>query len=413
MKLSLPAACVVLIPLPFLFFLNSCEKADTKPAVEEKAYNVQVKAAEKKPLQPFVEAIGTLYPNDEVTVSTEVDGILSDLKAEEGTRVSKGMLLAQIDDTDYLLEVKRAEATVEAADSRLQQLVTGARPQEIQLAKAEIDQSLADLEKRKADRERAKKLFDGQYISAQDWDAARTAYEVAVATHQKAKQNLGLVTEGPRKEEIAAARAQLDQSKAALSLARQKLGKTKVFSPLAGVVRLKRVSKGEFVKNGNPLYIIIQSNPLKLRFTLSEKDVGKVKPLQEVSLRVDAFPEKEFKGKVTVIFPSLEEKTRTLMVEAMVPNPEESLKAGLFTKVILYTGPAKEAVVIPITALLYEEAKIKVFVEDGGRAKEKPVAVGGKYGELMEIAEGLKEGEKVVVAGQQNLSEGVKVHVAR
>jgi multidrug efflux pump subunit AcrA (membrane-fusion protein) len=413
MKLSLPAACVVLIPLPFLFFLNSCEKAGTKPAVEEKAYNVQVKAAEKKRLQPFVEAIGTLYPNDEVTVSTEVDGILSDLKAEEGTRVSKGMLLAQIDDTDYLLEVKRAEATVEAADSRLQQLVTGARPQEVQLAKAEMDQSLADLEKRKADRERAKKLFDGQYISAQDWDAARTAYEVAVATHQKAKQNLGLVTEGPRKEEIAAARAQLDQSKAALSLARQKLGKTKVFSPLAGVVRLKRVSKGEFVKNGNPLYTIIQSNPLKLRFTLSEKDVGKVKPLQEVSLRVDAFPEKEFKGKVTVIFPSLEEKTRTLMVEAMVPNPEESLKAGLFTKVILYTGPAKEAVVIPITALLYEEAKIKVFVEDGGRAKEKPVAVGGKYGELMEIAEGLKEGEKVVVAGQQNLSEGVKVHVAR
>ena len=413
MKLSLPAACVVLIPLLFLFFLNSCEKADTKPAVEEKAYNVQVKAAEKKPLQPFVEAIGTLYPNDEVTVSTEVDGILSDLKAEEGTRVSKGMLLAQIDDTDYLLEVKRAEATVEAADSRLQQLVTGARPQEIQLAKAEIDQSLADLEKRKADRERAKKLFDGQYISAQDWDAARTAYEVAVATHQKAKQNLGLVTEGPRKEEIAAARAQLDQSKAALSLARQKLGKTKVSSPLAGVVRLKRVSKGEFVKNGNPLFTIIQSNPLKLRFTLSEKDVGKVKPSQEVLLRVDAFADKEFKGKVTTIFPSLEEKTRTLMVEALVPNPEESLKAGLFTKVILYTGPPKETVVIPITALLYEEAKIKVFVEDGGRAKEKSISIGGKYGELMEIAEGLKEGEKVVVAGQQNLSEGVKVHVAR
>jgi len=323
------------------------------------------------------------------------------------------MLLAQIDDTDYLLEVKRAEATVEAADSRLQQLVTGARPQEVQLAKAEMDQSLADLEKRKADRERAKKLFDGQYISAQDWDAARTAYEVAVATHQKAKENLGLVTEGPRKEEIAAARAQLDQSKAALSLARQKLGKTKVSSPLAGVVRLKRVSKGEFVKNGNPLFTIIQSNPLKLRFTLSEKDVGKVKPSQEVLLRVDAFADKEFKGKVTTIFPSLEEKTRTLMVEALVPNPEESLKAGLFTKVILYTGPPKETVVIPITALLYEEAKIKVFVEDGGRAKEKSISIGGKYGELMEIAEGLKEGEKVVVAGQQNLSEGVKVHVAR
>jgi multidrug efflux pump subunit AcrA (membrane-fusion protein) len=401
------------MPLPFLFFLNSCEKADTKPAVEEKTYNVQVKAAEKKLLRPFVEAIGALYPNDEVTVSTEVDGILSDLKAEEGTRVAKGMLLAQIDDTDYLLEVKRAEATVEAADSRLQQLVTGARPQEVQLAKAEVDQTLADMEKRKADRERAKKLIEGKYISAQDWDAARTAYEVAVATHQKAKENYALVTEGPRKEEIAAARAQLDQSKAALSLARQKLSKTKVSSPLAGVVRVKRVSKGEFVKNGSPLYTIIQSNPLKLRFTLSEKDVGKVKPSQEVTLRVDAFPDREFKGNVTTIYPSLEEKTRTLLIEALVPNPEESLKAGLFGKVILHTGPARESLVIPITALLYEETRIKVFVEEGGRAKERPVAVGGKYGELMEIGSGLKEGEKVVVAGQQNLSEGVKVHVAR
>jgi multidrug efflux pump subunit AcrA (membrane-fusion protein) len=413
MKERLQSVFVFIMPLPFLFFLISCEKADTKPSVEEKTYNIQVKAAERKSLQPFVEAIGTLYPNDEVTVSTEVDGILSDLKAEEGTRVSKGMLLAQIDDTDYLLEVKRAEATVEATDSRLQQLVTGARPQEIQLAKAEVDQTRADMEKRKADRERAKKLFEGQYISAQDWDAARTAYEVAVATHQKAKENHALVTEGPRKEEIAAARAQLDQSKAALSLARQKLSKTKVFSPLAGVVRLKRVSKGEFVKNGSPLFTIIQSNPLKLRFNLSEKDVGKVKLLQEVSLRVDAFPDREFKGKVAILFPSLEEKTRTLMVEALVPNPEESLKAGLFAKVILYTGAAKETVVIPITALLYEESKIKVFVEDGGRAKEKPVVVGGKYGELMEIVEGLAGGEKVVIAGQQNLSEGVKVHVAR
>jgi len=150
----------------------------------------------------------------------------------------------------------------------------------------------------------------------------------------------------------------------------------------------------------------------------SAEDINRVKKVRKavgpgVSLRVDAFPDREFKGNVTTIYPSLEEKTRTLMVEALVPNPEESLKAGLFAKVILHTGAAKETVVIPITALLYEEARIKVFVEDGGRAKERPVVVGGKYGELMEIAEGLKEGEKVVVAGQQNLSEGVKVHVAR
>jgi multidrug efflux pump subunit AcrA (membrane-fusion protein) len=346
-------------------------------------------------------------------VSTEVDGILSDLKADEGTRVSKGMLLARIDDADYLLEARRAEAAVEAADSRLQQLVAGARPQEKQLAKAEVDQSLADMEKRKADRERARQLFEGKYISAQDWDAARTAYEVSVATHRKARENYALVNEGPRQEEIAQARAQLDQARAALSLARQRLGKTRIFSPLAGVVRVKKTARGELVRNGSPLYTIIQSNPLKLRFTLAEKDVGRVKTSQEVFLRVDAFPDREFKGNVSIIYPSLEEKTRTLLVEALVPNPEESLKAGLFAKVTLFTGPARETVVVPVTALLYEEARIKVFVEEGGRAREKPIQAGSKYGEWTEVTGGLMAGEKVVVAGQQNLSEGVKVHVAR
>ena len=392
---------------------NACEKGGTNTAPEERAYNVQVRAAEKKALRPFVEAIGTLHPHDEVTVSTEVDGILRDLKVDEGTKVSKDMLLAVIDDTDYNHEVKRAEGVLEAAQSRLQQLLTGARPQEVQLAKAEVDQTLADMEKRKADMERAKKLVQDKYISAQEWDSARTAYDVAVATHQKAKENYALVVEGPRKEEIAQARAQVDQSQAALSLARQKLSKTKIFSPLAGTVRVRKVSKGEFVKNGTALFVIIQSNPIKLRFTVTERDVGKVKIGQDVSLRVDAFPTSEFKGGVTTIYPSLEEKTRTLLVEALVPNADESLKPGFFAKVVLYTGLPKETVVIPVTALLYEETKIRVFVEEQSRAKEKVVKVGSKYGEGMEIMEGLQEGEKVVVAGQQNLSEGVKVNVAR
>ncbi|MCX5907319.1 MAG: efflux RND transporter periplasmic adaptor subunit, partial [Deltaproteobacteria bacterium] len=149
------------------------------------------------------------------------------------------------------------------------------------------------------------------------------------------------------------------------------------------------------------------------RFTLAEKDVGRVQADQDVYLRVEAFPGREFQGKVRTIYPSLEEKTRTLLVEALVPNPEGLLKPGFFAKVVLYTGQGRETVVIPITALLYEEARVKVFVEEGGRAKEKFVKLGSKYGEVMEIVEGLQTGEKVVVAGQQNLSEGVKLNVAR
>jgi multidrug resistance efflux pump len=234
MKKYLHRICAFWTVTSLLILAVSCgEKASTKTATEERAYNVQVRAAEKRPLRPFVEAIGTLNPYDEVTVSTEVDGLLKDLRVDEGTTVFKDMLLALIDDADYNLEVKRAEGVLEAAKSRLEQLLAGARPQEIQLAKAEMNQTLADMEKRKADMERAKRLVQDNYISAQEWDAARTAYEVAVANHQKAKENYALVVEGPRKEEIAQARAQADQAQAALSLSRQKLAKTKIFSPLS------------------------------------------------------------------------------------------------------------------------------------------------------------------------------------
>ncbi len=414
MKNYLRTPCAFLMAASLLLISVSCgEKAGTKTAPEERVYNVQVRAAEKKLLRPFVEAIGTLNAHDEVTVSAEIEGILKDLKADEGSKVSKDLLLAMIDDTDYSLEVNRAEGALDGAKSKLQQLLTGARPQEVQLAKAEVDQTQADMEKRKADMVRAKRLVEDKYISAQDWDAARTAYEVAVATHQKAKENYALVVEGPRKEEIAQARAQAAQAQAALSLSRQKLAKTKILAPLNGIVRLRKVSKGEFVKSGAPLFVIIQSNPIKLRFTVKEKDVGKVKVGQEAAVRVEAFPEREFRGEVSTIYPSLEEKTRTLLVEALVANPEGILKPGFFAKVSLYTGPPQERVAIPITAFLYEESKVRVFVEEGGRAKLREVKPGGKYGELMEILEGVQEGEKVVVAGQQNLSEGVKVNVAR
>jgi RND family efflux transporter MFP subunit len=101
------------------------------------------------------------------------------------------------------------------------------------------------------------------------------------------------------------------------------------------------------------------------------------------------------------------------MVEALVPNPNEVLKPGLYAKVILYTGEAKDTIVVPVTSLLYEAEKVRVFVVEGDRAKERNVKLGSKYGELMEIVEGIKEGEKVVVAGQQTLSEGAKVAVQK
>jgi len=341
-----------------LLTTTACKKKENKSG-EEKIFNVHVHDVLKKPLKPFIESIGTLNPFEEVTISAEVEGVMRSVKVEEGTQVSKGMLLAAIDDSDYSLEVRRSEAALRQAE--------------------------ATLENTRLEFKRKDALYKEELVTKQQYDDVTTRLSLA--------------------------EAEVERAKASLSLARLKLQKTKITSPLACVVKEKRVSVGDFVKNGTPLFVIIQPNPIKLRFTVPEKDVGRLKINQEVTLKVDGFPGSEFKGSVNIVFPNVEEKTRTLQVEALVPNNNGTLKPGLFAKVILYTAGEHDTIVVPVTALLYEAETVKVFIVEGDRARERKVKLGSKYGELMEIIDGVKEGEKIVAIGQQNLSEGAKVSV--
>lgn len=357
MRFKLTVLLVLLVPL---LILTSCKKKEAK-APAERSVNVRVQTAEVKPLKPFVETIGTLNPYEEVIVSAEVDGILKNIKVDEGTVVSKGMLLANIDDTDYALEVKNADAA--------------------------LRQAQATLENTKLEFGRKQSLYKEQLVTQQQFDDVSTRLSLA--------------------------EADVERAKAVLALAKQKLIKTGIYSPLSGVVKEKKVSAGDYVKNGTNLFVIIQNNPLKLNFTVTEKDVGKLKKGQEVVFTVDTFPDREFKGNVSIIYPSLEERTRTLEVEALVPNPNGLLKPSFFAHVTLYTGAARDTVVVPVTSLLYEAEKVKVFVVEGDKAREREVKIGNKYGEFIEITDGLQGGEQVVVSGQQNLAEGVKVNVAR
>ncbi|MFA5822729.1 MAG: efflux RND transporter periplasmic adaptor subunit [Thermodesulfovibrionales bacterium] len=363
---------MLLIAICLIFFVG-CKKSESKPP-PEKTINVFTQPAEKKSLRPFIETIGTLNPNEEVIVSSEVDGILRNVTVDEGAEVAKGKALAVIDDIDYSLEVQRAEAA--------------------------LKQTEATLSNTKLEYGRKESLYKEQLVTQQQFDDVSTR--------------------------LALAEAEVERAKAYLSLARQKHSKTKISSPLPGVVKEKKVEKGNFVKTGTPLFTIIQTNPLKLNFTVNEKDLAGLKTGQEALFKVDAFPDKEFKSTLTIIYPSLEERTRTLQVEAKAPNRDGKLKPGLFAHVTVYTGSARDVIIVPATSLLYEGERIKVFIVEGNTAKERYVKVGRKYKfdstakssepagrEYAEIIEGVKEGESVVTVGQQGLFDGAKITVSK
>ncbi|MCX7634350.1 MAG: efflux RND transporter periplasmic adaptor subunit [Syntrophales bacterium] len=339
---------------------TGCGQKEEKK-VQERVVNVRVATVEKKALRPYIETVGSLRAYEEVTVSSEIDGTLRRVYVTEGARVSRGEVLAEINDTDYRLNVRQAEAALLQAE--------------------------ANLANYRQEHQRKEALFKEQLVTRQQYDdiAAR----------------------------LAVAEGEVERAKAALALAKERLTKTRIYAPLSGSVKEKRVSAGDYVRNGTPLMVVIQTDPLKLGFTVVERETRRLKPGQSVAFRVDALSGREFHGTVKTIYPHVEERTRSIQGEALVSNREGLLKPGLFARVQIYTGDYRDTVVVPITSLLYEGTNVKVFLVENGKAKEQPVKVGQKFGELMEVLDGLKGGEQLVVVGQNNLAAGVKVNVAR
>ena len=355
LKLLLLIVMIALISTPLI----SCKKE--KKVEKENLVNVRVLPAAKKQVRPYIETTGTLKADEEVTVSSEVDGIVKNIKVEEGYPVGRGTLLAEINQIDYVLDERRADAA--------------------------LKQAQASLANAKAEYQRKESLYKEELVTKQQFDDISTRVTLAEA-------------------DVSRAKATLDTSK-------ERLFRTKIYSQLKGMVKEKKVSVGDYVRNGSPLFQLIKVDPLKINFTISERDIAGLKTGQEVVFTVDSFPGKNFKGKVNLLYPNVEERTRTLQAEAMVPNANHLLKPGSFTRATIYTGALREAVVAPLTALIYDNSTISVFVIEGNIAHARIVKTGGKYGEYVEIVEGLKEKEQVVVVGQNNLSEGVKVNVAR
>jgi membrane fusion protein (multidrug efflux system) len=353
----------LLIIIIILGILSIALVACTKKKEEqpERIVNVDVWPAEINEVQPHLEATGTLKADEEVTVSSEVDGIVRQIKVNEGSPVNKGTLLVEINEIDYMLDWKRSEAALKQAE--------------------------ANLANAKSEYKRKNTLYQEELITRQQFDDITT--------------------------KLALAEAEVDRAKSTLASSKERLARTKVYSPLNGAVKEKKISVGDYVRNGTPLLNLIKIDKLKLNFTISEKDVAGLKIGQEVVFSVDAFPSKQFKGRVSLLYPNVEERTRTLQAEAIVPNSHRLLKAGYFARVQIFTQKARNAVVVPITALLYDGSTIRIFVVENNKARERIVKTGGKYGEYVEIVEGLKEKEVVVVVGQNNLAEGVKVNVAR
>ena len=385
----------------FVLCTVSCSKTSGKAVdnASPRPLSVRVLPVEQKQVRRNIESVGSLFPLDEVTVSSEVEGRVDQVLVDVGDHVSAGQTIVKVVQTELQLTLDQQRASLQQARARLGLQASGDDLKDVRTA-PEVKKAAADLADAEQKYVRAKTLYEQGLLPKQNFDeaesrhnAARAAYDLSV----QAVENL---------------RAQLAQSKAATSLAQKKVGDSMIRAPFAGQVKERSVTQGQYLKVQTPVMVIVNVDPMRVRLRVPEKMAAWVKTGQEVTVSVEAYPGRAFTGKITRINPSVDQQTRAFEVEALIDNREALLKPGFFVKATIPSSFVADALIVPQDALLYVYGVYKVFVIDGNTLKEREVKIGERTGDEVEIVEGLSAGERVALAAKgQDLKEGAVVEV--
>lgn len=276
----------------------------------------------------------------QVDVSAKITGRIAERPVNEGDRVAAGQLLVRLDEAEQAAEVRRQEAAVRTAQSTLNDLLAGARREELEDARAALQSASATREWTERDFRRAEGLFRQTLIAAQEVDRARQAYEVAVAQEKSARQKLLLLEAGSRPDQVEAARGQLAQARNALDMAKTRLKEMAIFSPLEGVVLRKNLEVGELASPGVPILTLMKPSDIWVRAYVPEEEVGRIKVGSKALVAVDAYPARRFPGRITEIASEAEFTPRNVQtkkervnlvfrIKIAVDNPEGILKPGM------------------------------------------------------------------------------------
>jgi membrane fusion protein (multidrug efflux system) len=357
-----------------------CRKKETEASSRTEAPPVSAKvipiAAEDLP--ETIAVTGSLVSIANVDVKAEIIGRLIKFPKREGELVKAGEVVAQVDEANYQLAVRQAEAAM-------------------LVAKAGLERSRVMASHNQAELERAQNLMQSGGITDKDLSLAE-------------------VSQRDSQAQVLLAQAQLDQASAALDVARKKLRDTAILSPVSGAIERKYINAGAYVEAPTMVFRVVDNRQLELESPVPSAQLGQVRPGQTMSFRVNSYPSVSFEGKVIEVGPAVDALTRSAKLRIRVDNTSGRLKAGMFAEGEILTGVQQRAINIPATAVYRAEgtsAGSYVFVVENNRAVRRSIRIGRETGSKLEITEGLKPGDLLVAEQKIELAEGIRVEAGK
>jgi len=400
--------------IPLLLVAGGCGFSTDEPETgitKDTALTARKVVTAKVGMREFHKAFqapGSLMARQQAKVRALIDGPLDSVLVDIGMEVSEGDPLFTTRQVDTRLAMLNAQAALTTALAGLADLKAWRRKEEIDTLEAQLARARAEFQRIDEDKKRVKTLYERGSVSPAEWDTARAAEEAAAAQVTAAEEQLHMATSGPTKEQIAVAEAKVEQARAGLAQAKQALEDTTVEAPFDGTVTMRVYKAGDYARRSEPVVELTNLNVMEAEINVPERFAGLVSLGQTVEVEVEVLGLKR-EGKVSAVNESVDPRARTFLVKAIIDNSDKAIKSGMFCTAAFSAGDAGKSVAVPKSAVLQDEGRSFVWVNDNGKAKRTVVETGEETDGYVQILQGLSGNEEVVVKNWGGLSDGLEL----
>lgn len=381
-----------------VLLLAGCQRKPEVAADQPVPVRLQLPRHVQQPVSVAVS--GSVEGNITALTAFQVGGRVAHVYVEEGQRVAKGQLLADLDATDYRNGFNAAVGEADAAGAVNAKAKAGLRQQE-------LEQAHIDFDRWQDEYNRMKYLYEHKSLPANDFTKIEAGFNAARERYDMAKS-------GTRVEDKQAAAAQHVAASAQMAEAKKRLADCQLRAPIAGFIGMRQIEVGNTVAPGMPVLSVVDLDPVKVRVGIPESQVGKVREGDRAEVSIPSLNGQQFEGRVEAIAAASDPASRTYVSKIVVPNPSHVLRAGMVSEARLFGGAQENVITLPGSAIVRDARGVtQVFVVTSGqnRVYGRRVEVGSMIGNEVEIRSGLTGNEQVVVDGQNYVREGSLVKI--
>ena len=399
---------------------NQRQSAENK----ENVVTVTVDKSIARDVPAYIQATGSLTADETSDIASKAAGKVVNIYANVGEFITRGSVIAKLDDNDARLRVAEAEANVKQAQAAVRQAEArlGLSPNgtfnssvipEVRAANANYEQALAELRQAEANEQRYRELVETGDVAMITYEQYRTNRDTARARVNAAKQSLEAAANAAKQnnQAIKSAQAAVEASRTQVATARAAVADLVIRAPFSGYISERPTAVGEFITSSSVVATILRTNPIKVQIQVAEADVPFISIGRGVSVEVDAYKDRSFGGTVTAVNPAIDPTSRAATVEAQIENNDNALRTGMFATVKIVRAGGGTGVFVPRSAVFHDQAtqNYRVFVIQENVAKLRVVQIGTEEGEYIQILSGINPDETVATSNLQQLYEGAKV----